>query len=792
MKKIFTLLLSLSLLTGLQAQMDNNKLFRSTHDDALLSGAKTITFSADSVQYWVGSGSNSAVFIIGWDTETTPVAHAWGVHWSGSAVALDLIDTLCTHDPRLSYDFSGSFLNYIHYDDTATGEHYGQDGYFCYMVNGTWASAYNAQTVVNGDVIEVSAGCMFELTTCIPATNPFGTTDDDTVATVADATINSADIVYWIGNGNRHAILAVNWADTCLAWGLRFDDNSTSLQAMMDSIAAADWRFSYTISSTFVNDILFVQEDGETLSLDTTTGNYWWSNLNGTSANGLATVINNGDFVKWGDVSVGIVTDSAYGYPSAFAFTTPVTPVTVPGIPDTPTLDATIDSADIVYWIGNGNRHAILAVNWADTCLAWGLRFDDDSITARQLMDAVAAADWRFSYTAAGFVNDIHYMAGDRTLGLATVEEGYNYWWSNLNGTAGMGLADILHHGDLLKWGDISVATGYDYDEVNGYYAQYAFLDTVLPVDVPQGLFCGIVGTEGCDAIPADSDKIKAWATGCTVTRGWENIATQERLVSYGHDSMAVGAVTMNDNLSVVSLGDGGSAILSFANPITNGEGPDFAIFENSFDDYFLELAFVEVSSDGERFVRFPARSLTQTYTQIGSIGHVDATFIHNLAGKYRMGYGTPFDLAELADSTGLDINRITHVRIVDVVGSIDPHYASYDAMGRIINDPFPTDSYSTGFDLDGIGVLNQTDEISITVAAAVELTAWPSPSTGLLQVRLVGNVSNTPLCIYDMMGRKVLSMAVQEGTQQLDLRQLPKGVYLLSLQGTSQKIVLR
>ncbi len=640
MKRIFTLLLSLSLLTGLQAQMDNNKLFRSTHDDAPLSGAKNITFSADSIQYWVGTGSNSAVFIVGWDTESTPIAHAWGIHWNGSTVALDLIDTLCTYDPRLSYDFSGSFLNYLHYDDSSTNEHYGQDGYFCYMVNGAWASAYNAQSVADGDVIEVSAGCMFELSSCIAATNPYGSDDDN-------------------------------------------DDSDTA--------------------------VVF--------------------------------------------------------------------------------LDKNIDSADIVYWIGNGERHVILAVNWADTCLAWGLRFEEESITARQLMDAVAAADWRFSYTAGGFVNDIRYIAGDRTLGLATVEEGYNYWWSNLNGTAGMGLADVLHSGDLLKWGDISVATGYDYDETYGYYAQHAFLDTVLPVDIPQGLFCGIVGTEGCDAIPGDSDKIKGWATGCTVTRGWENIATQERLASYGHDSMAVGAVNMSDNLSVVSLGDGGSATLTFAHPIVDGEGPDFAVFENSFNDLFLELAFVEVSSDGEHFVRFPSRSLTQAYTQIGSVGHVNATFIHNLAGKYRTGYGTPFDLAELADSANLDIHHITHVRIIDVVGSIDPLYATYDATGRPINDPFPSDSYSTGFDLDGIGVLNQ-EVVSIPTVAAVQLTAYPSPSDGLLQVSLAG--SATQLHIYDMMGRLVQAMEVQEGSQPLDLRHLPKGVYLLSVQGTTQKIVLR
>ena len=73
------------------------------------------------------------------------------------------------------------------------------------------------------------------------------------------------------------------------------------------------------------------------------------------------------------------------------------------------------------------------------------------------------------------------------------------------------------------------------------------------------------------------------------------------------------------------------------------------------------------------------------------------------------MGYGTPFDLEELRGSEGLDIDRITHVRLVDVVGTIDPQYATRDYKGRIVNDPWPTNDTiwgSGGFDLTGVAVL--------------------------------------------------------------------------------------
>lgn len=219
--------------------------------------------------------------------------------------------------------------------------------------------------------------------------------------------------------------------------------------------------------------------------------------------------------------------------------------------------------------------------------------------------------------------------------------------------------------------------------------------------------FCGAVGTEGCTAIRFDSNIVAAWATGCIVERGPVDIINPDGpKVHYGTDDAGIGPAS-TVTTSAVSLGDGGTATLTFAEPIHNITGPDFAVFENSFDDYFLELAFVEVSSDGENFVRFPATSLTQTETQLS--GNLDPTLLNNLAGKYRVGYGTPFDLEELRGKAGLDIDHVTHVRIVDAVGTIDPQYATRDYKGRIVNDPYPTNDTvwgSGGFDLTGVAVL--------------------------------------------------------------------------------------
>ena len=212
----------------------------------------------------------------------------------------------------------------------------------------------------------------------------------------------------------------------------------------------------------------------------------------------------------------------------------------------------------------------------------------------------------------------------------------------------------------------------------------------------------------GSDAISADQLGLK-WGVSCQVMPGLLSIANQNgEKVGIDDVNNAIGFADQN----VISLGDGGVATMIFAQPITDGSGPDFAVFENSFEDYFLELAFIEVSSDGVHFVRFPATSLTSFAKQIGPFDRIpDVRKLNNLAGKYRGGFGTPFDLFELKDSAGIDIQSITHIRVIDVIGSIDPRFASYDSDGNIINDPWPTPFPTCGFDLDAIAVINEKEQ---------------------------------------------------------------------------------
>ena len=704
--------------------------------------SKTAAVPASAVQFWTGTGSNQAVIMICWEEEDAAsneyyVAMVWGARWNGTVTMASLMDTLAAYDSRLNISIasSGSYLNDMTYTETGGLTLEGSGGWWMYNVNGIMASAINSQTMANGDFVEWSDMGQFNADTIIFATDPNASN------TVTEATIAASEILYWVGTGSNQAILAVNWADTALAWGYRWNGTAT-VATMMADIAAADPRFSYSASG-WLDDIFF--NDG-TVSLAGTPGNYWGSTKNGVMDAGMGQTLANGDFEKWGDPAAGVIVDSNnYGGPVwyyTYAYPMTIHPVSVPQSNPTVT-DAEIAAGDILFWVGHGQNEVVMAVNWADTALAWGYRFSTATATAQQMMDDIAAADPRFSYTGVGYITDINYI--DTAAGMTTplgVTTG-NWWWSLLNHAGGWGLSDVLHDGDFYKWGDLSVAVIIDSTDMGSYMDYtYAWPYTIHPVSVPDttgtpgpvdpqpGQFCGPVGTEGCNAIAADSSAIVAWATGVSVVRGPRNISDpNSQPASTGSESNAIGMATLSNVYDVVSLGDGGTALITFARPIANGEGPDFAVYENGFGDYSLELAFVEVSTDGERFVRFPATCLTQTETQLPNSGQTDPTNINNLAGKFRIGYGTPFDLEELRDSIGINIDSIVYVRIVDVVGSINPQYATYDAYGHIVNDPWPTPFEASGFDLTGVAVLHENMNYVVVPQdaeiAASEIVYW-------------------------------------------------------------------
>jgi hypothetical protein len=201
------------------------------------------------------------------------------------------------------------------------------------------------------------------------------------------------------------------------------------------------------------------------------------------------------------------------------------------------------------------------------------------------------------------------------------------------------------------------------------------------------------------EGVAKDSQLIHAWASGWVEPVAWGTSLGEQWM----DPAQAIGPAE-GDSTAIVSLGRGGELTLTFDYPIADGEGPDLAVFENSFLADFIELAFVEVSSDGQSFVRFPGRCLIEE--PVSAFGRSDPEKIVGLAGKYPAGFGVPFDLADLSKdplvlNKTLDLGHVTHVRIVDIIGD----GSIIDSLGNPIYDPYPTTD-SAGFDLDGVACM--------------------------------------------------------------------------------------
>ena len=208
----------------------------------------------------------------------------------------------------------------------------------------------------------------------------------------------------------------------------------------------------------------------------------------------------------------------------------------------------------------------------------------------------------------------------------------------------------------------------------------------------------------------------------------------------------ADGATVSLGDLSSAAIAAGtapGSITVAFQATIFNGPGADFAVFENGgaffnshdVDFVFAELAFVEVSSNGVDFVRFPSVSLNveenssvpdpnhdQIFAPFGrDFAGINTTNVNNLAGVNTTLTGTPFDLSELIGDPlvtlgAVDLDDIHFVRFVEVPGE-----GSFnDSLGNPILDAWHT-LESGGFDLDAVGAINKVPE----PASIVVLAGW-------------------------------------------------------------------
>lgn len=230
-------------------------------------------------------------------------------------------------------------------------------------------------------------------------------------------------------------------------------------------------------------------------------------------------------------------------------------------------------------------------------------------------------------------------------------------------------------------------------------------------------------------AIPAASPLFTEWANAIDAGRTQFAPRGSAAISNTGFNSL--GDLDANQ---IAAGNSPGYLTVSFPSGIRNGAGADFAVFENGFtlgspNGLFAELAYVEVSTNGTDFVRFPSISTNLAPVQgSGAFAGFDMSNVFNLAGKHAGNFGTPFNLDDLLTvpavlGGAIDLNNIQFVKLVDIPGN----GSFLDSLGNPILDNWLTVG-SGGFDFrlpagQGIGVIHAVPEPGTLALGFVSLS---------------------------------------------------------------------
>ncbi len=687
--------------------------------------------SFEDIEYWVGEGDNEAALVIDWFDGIEPRSLIWGYRWDGDANGLDMIQAIANADQRLSGDFD-AMVSEVQYDLNNDGSIDDSDhdmGMNDYPT-GYWS--YFLKEASTEDWSYSSTG-------------------------IAGRTLTDGCWDGWV--------FVQDWSIT------EFPYPAVPAQAPVEEpeYPIEFWDVTYRIGQGTDLALFVVDWNDETETPSLAWGYYFNEEDNVT----VASMMNQ---IAEADGRLDIDVNSML---NEITYTV-----------DETVQHTSVDGGDWwstwtwsedYGWTMNGGVSTRVSTSHIYGC-SYGF-----TPAATQPDNPIAVDEYVDPSTGPSAYADTYYIRNDIAYQLHILYNDYD----NLDGQS-LEVTSQPQHGTVTADEDGIV----EYLANEGYEGSDSFMYTVCDEDglvsneVPVILnlypaFTGGADIEGNLAIANDSEEILAWATGIELVRGPQFIADEDSpLASYGSEDDALGYAEGNST-DVVSLGDGGIATLSFETAIADGQGPDFAVFENAFMDTTLELAFVEVSSNGYDWVRFPATSYTQNEIQLNNDGGIDCKSINNLAGKYRQGFGTPFDLAQLEGASGLDLNSVSYVRIIDVIGSISDAHSTLDCNDNIINDPFPTNFESSGFDLDGVAVLNDANSVAIAESDSPSVNttelfgAYPNPFNP--ETTISFNLADSEKCslrVYNLKGQLVKTLV--KG-------QLSKGAHAVTWKGQDE-----
>jgi hypothetical protein len=146
-----------------------------------------------------------------------------------------------------------------------------------------------------------------------------------------------------------------------------------------------------------------------------------------------------------------------------------------------------------------------------------------------------------------------------------------------------------------------------------------------------------------------------------------------------------------------------------------------------------------------------------------------------------------------LADSTDINLDSIVYVRVVDVVGTNNPDFATFDQYGNIVMDPYPTNGQSSGFDLDGVAVMNwnYTEPQGINNTAENSVSLYPNPANSQVLCSVEGEGQHL-MSLYNTSGQLLLQQTFSGRQISFNTSSIADGMYILRVDGKAQRLVIQ
>ena len=250
-------------------------------------------FMANNAEFWVGTGNDSAIFVVDFVTDVygEAVSYAWGYAFDGTTDGATILADISAADVNLDVN-AGAFLNDIIYNDLAGMA--GEPNYW-----GTWSGTNLSDWTMNmGISTEVNDGDWFGCSYADwPPRRPFYP-----IAALDSAAFVSADIDFIVGEGTNKAVIVIDFnergAGESYAFGYLFDTETITAEEVLTAIGESDvYGVDVAIAGGFLNDIVYYTG----LSGIGGAPYYWstWSgsNIGGWALNsGLSEIMSDGDW----------------------------------------------------------------------------------------------------------------------------------------------------------------------------------------------------------------------------------------------------------------------------------------------------------------------------------------------------------------------------------------------------------------------------------------------------------------------------------------------------------------